>query len=142
MEELFKLLKDSPSNVVLASIAVSLDSINKALNDLILVQSGKSTFREIPDEEPLPEKQGAPEKTETPAVSDVPWEETKPESAEEAARTHEDIRGLLRQCTAKGIPDRGKALLKNRGCSKVSDLKAEDIDSVYAELTELLGEAS
>lgn len=125
-------LERASINEVLAVIAYALVEINDKLAALDKGISAPVTqVTDYPPEEDLP----WPVETKTEAPAPAP----EPEPAA-PAHTLEDIRGLMRQFTAKGIPEKCKALLKGRGCSKVSDLKPGDIEEVYAELTAMLGE--
>ena len=136
-------LRSAPINDVMADIAVSLRGISTALYELLLVGKGVQTFREVPEapEEPeapapvKPEPASAAEKKAKPDTAAAP-------EAEDGVRTHEDIRSLLRRCTARGLSDRGRAIIKGMGCSKVSDLTAEQIETAYAKLSGLLEEVS
>ena len=123
-------LKNAPIGDVMAVVAASLVGINNSLAKLLQPKTETVTVSEPEDIV-----------FETRSEGDAPTEEAAPEIvAPEEPKTHnlDDIRGLLRQCTSKGIPDKGKAVLKNRGCAKVSDLKDELIDTVFEELTQLL----
>jgi len=121
-------LERASINEVLAVIAYALVEINDKLAalDKQTDETVTQTTAGLPD--CLPEE-------------DIPWPaETESGQAQDSEQTHtlDDIRGLLRQCTSKGVPDRGKAVLKSRGCAKVSDLKPELINTVFDELTQLL----
>lgn len=150
MNHNFEELKKAPINEVLAAATAALIQISYNLGELLVVNSGRSTYREIPDE-PKPVEAAAVAPKETKAPTDFPPDDEPPFDVEttpveapsrdvKIEHTLDTIRAIMRKLTSKGVPELGKAIIKGRGYSKISDIKPEDLEIIYAELMDVLEE--
>ena len=125
----FEALKTASTSEVLAVIAVLLNDIGEKLGALtasapagVTYSTGTDGLNEIPVPEETPEE--APAEAEEPALA--------------PGHTRDDIRSAVRKLTAAGRSAEGKQCVKVNGYSAIKDIKDEDIERIYGELTRLL----
>ena len=123
----FEALKTASTSEVLAVIAVLLNDIGEKLGALtapagLTYSTGTDGLNEIPVPEEPPEE--APAEAEEPAPA--------------PGHTRDDIRSAVRKLTAAGRSAEGKQCVKVNGYSAIKDIKDEDIERIYGELTRLL----
>lgn len=126
----FEELKTASTSEVLAVIAVLLNDIGEKLGTLT-APAGEtySTDADGLKEIPLPDDEPA-------AVAEPPAEAEEPAPA--PGHTKDDIRSAVRKLTAAGRSAEGKQCVKVNGYSAIKDIKDEDIERIYGELTRLL----
>ena len=123
----FEALKTASTSEVLAVIAVLLNDIGEKLGALtapagVTYSTDADGLKEIPVPEETPEE--APAEAEEPALA--------------PGHTRDDIRSAVRKLTAAGRSAEGKQCVKVNGYSAIKDIKDEDIERIYGELTRLL----
>lgn len=123
----FETLKTASTSEVLAVIAVLLNDISNKLGALtapadVTYSTDADGLKEIPVPEETPEE--APDEAEEPAPA--------------PGHTRDDIRSAVRKLTAAGRSAEGKQCVKVNGYSAIKDIKDEDIERIYGELTRLL----
>ena len=123
----FDALKTASTSEVLAVIAVLLNDIGEKLGALtapagVTYSTGTDGLKEIPVPEETPEE--APAEAEEPAPA--------------PGHTRDDIRSAVRKLTAAGRSAEGNQCVKVNGYSAIKDIKDEDIERIYGELTRLL----
>lgn len=128
---------------LLADMLTLLQKIDSKLGILI---NNKNTST-VTMESPIPEDDTAIfdlPAMEEPQPQPAPVEPAKPEKAEQEPQpqpaeqhTHEDIRALLRSLTVSSLKEKGKQVIKDAGCSKVSDIPSDMLEEVYTSLKEL-----
>lgn len=121
--EMFGLFSEE---ALLADMITLLQKIDSKLGILI---NSKNTST-VTMESPIPEDDTA--------IFDLPaGEEPQPAEPTTEQHTHEDIRALLRSLTVSSLKEKGKQVIRDAGCSRVSDIPSDMLEEVYNSLKSL-----